>query len=587
MQARGPAHPPAPPAAPRDVWRRVCGSYNAINGEPACTNKALVGGLLRGEFNFSGVVATDCGALRDAYQHHHRYKDGYAVVTAAVRAGVDSNCGSEFSKSLPAALDPASGHATGLTEAELDKSVARLLAARFKLGLFDAYDRAHGVPAHTIADVDTAAHRSLALKAARQGIILLQNPSSAAAALPLSATAFPKLAMIGPNANASMNLLSGYHGSAPADLLRSPLQHMRAIWAEAGGHVAFARGCNVSDDRGKTPPAVVEAGLAAAVEVAKGADAVVLGLGLCGDNYGARACTSTSLRHHRTRVQPLHATAARYIHPAPHRAGGGPPKEDPTCFTITESEGTDRVNLTLPGAQMDLFRRVRALGIPVVVFLMNAGPVDVSEIASTAVPIVAAGYGGEFGGQATGEVLAGKYNPGGALTTTVYRQAYAQTTSFQDMSMRPGSAGNPAGRTYKFLNDASLSLWSFGHGESYSTFSLAFSQEPRLLQGDVTLTVELSNTGALAGDCAVTCFVSVGSAGADDPPPPKSSLFDFARAEAVAPKEKRTLSFTLEAHQRERVGFDGRPVLPAAGTTYNVQCRGLGDAKTAVKQIVV
>ena len=68
---------------------------------------------------------------------------------------------------------------------------------------------------------------------------------------------------------------------------------------------------------------------------------------------------------------------------------------------------------------------------------------------------------------------------------------------------------------------------------------------------------------------------------------PKSSLFDFARAEAVAPKEKRTLSFTLEAHQRERVGFDGRPVLPAAGTTYNVQCRGLGDAKTAVKQIVV
>ena len=80
-----------------------------------------------------------------------------------------------------------------------------------------------------------------------------------------------------------------------------------SLWfRQAGGAVTYARGCNVSDDRGKTPPAVVEAGLAAALEVAKGADAVVLGLGLCGDNYG-----------------------------------GGPPKEDPTCFTITESGPRD------------------------------------------------------------------------------------------------------------------------------------------------------------------------------------------------------------------------------------------------------
>lgn len=299
----------------------------------------------------------------------------------------------------------------------------------------------------------------------------------------------------------------------------------------------YSRGCNASDDRGKTPPAVVEAGLAAAVAVAgaKDVDAVIIGLGLCGDNYG-----------------------------------GGPPGEDPTCFTITESEGTDRADLRLPPAQMELYRRVLALGKPTVVFVMSAGPVDVEEIKASGVPIVAAGYGGEFGGQATAEVLAGLYNPGGALTTTVYKQRYAETTSFHDMSMRPGSSGNPSGRTYKFLRDSSLALWSFGHGQSYTTFNLSFSNEPRVrkrVDSDVTLRLELTNTGSVAGDCSITCFLSVASRSDDSlPMPPISWLFDFTRVVGLQPQEKRSVSFTLRARERELFRLDGRRMIPPAGT---------------------
>lgn len=192
--------------------------------------------------------------------------------------------------------------------------------------------------------------------------------------------------MVGPNANASMNLLSGYHGAPPR--LVSPLQAMTKIWEGHSGKVLYSVGSNVSlvDNKGNvTPPAIAAAAIAAAVAVAKQADAVVLGLGLCGDNYG-----------------------------------GGPPKEDSTCYKINEAESVDRANLTLPGkhapdkpenppfsfvrltyvfishslagAQLPLFRALLATGKPLVVFLMNAGPVDVAEIKASGVPIVAAGY---------------------------------------------------------------------------------------------------------------------------------------------------------------------------------------------------
>ena len=115
----------------------------------------------------------------------------------------------------------------------------------------------------------------------------------------------------------------------------------------------------------------------------------MVGLGLCGDNYN-----------------------------------GGPPHEDSTCFKIDESEGTDRHNVSLPGHQMVLFRALVATGKPLVVFTMNAGAVDLAEIKAAGVPIVSAGYGGEFGGQALVDVLVGDYNPGGGKSLPAWLARY-------------------------------------------------------------------------------------------------------------------------------------------------------------------
>jgi beta-glucosidase len=97
---------------------------------------------------------------------------------------------------------------------------------------------------------------------------------------------------------------------------------------------------------------------------------------------------------------------------------------------------------------MALFRAILALGKPTAVFVMSAGGVDVSEIKATGVPIIAAGYGGESGGQATTDVLTGAYNPGGALTLTYYTEQYAASVSYRDMGMRPSAANGWAGRTW-------------------------------------------------------------------------------------------------------------------------------------------
>jgi len=285
--------PPFSRAAEAQAGAIMC-SYNAVNGEPMCTNRALIGGLLREEFGFNGVLATDCGALEDANIHHHRYKDDKDVVTAAIQAGVDSNCGSVFPEALPWAL----GNGTLKTE-DLDRSVFRLLMARFKLGLFDEGAADAGVPIYDVSQVDSVKHRQVALKAARQGIVLLQNNEERGIArLPISKDEYKSIAMIGPNANASMNLLSGYHGSPP--FLISPLNAMKAIW-EPHGSVSYSTGCNVSNDQ-SIPASVVNAAIDAAVEAAKNVDVIILGLGLCGDNYG-----------------------------------GGPPGEDSTCFIINEA----------------------------------------------------------------------------------------------------------------------------------------------------------------------------------------------------------------------------------------------------------
>jgi len=203
-------------------------AYNSVDGLPACANPRLLEDILRKEWGFQGYVVSDCGAIGDIYLHHKTSPTPEAGVAAALKAGTDLNCGTEYEHVLPAVKQ-------GLvSQAVVDQALRRLLMARFKLGMFDppsmvAYAR---IP---YSENDSAAHRALALETARESVVLLRNENHA---LPLSKS-IQTLAVIGPNADNVEVLLGNYNG-APSDPI-TPLAGIRKKLGP-GVRVIYARG---------------------------------------------------------------------------------------------------------------------------------------------------------------------------------------------------------------------------------------------------------------------------------------------------------------------------------------------------------
>ncbi len=195
--------------------RSVMSAYNAVNGIPCGANHLLLMDILRQEWGFDGFVTSDCGAVDDVWQanRHHYVSTGAEAVAVSLKNGEDLNCGTTFQEYAKAALDKGL-----IAEADIDTALVRVLTARFSVGEFDAKSDVSwtSVPS---SKLDCDDHRSLALRAAREGIVLLKNDNGF---LPLS----PKktVAVIGPLANTV--ILGGYSGSPVA--LTTPFEGIAA-----------------------------------------------------------------------------------------------------------------------------------------------------------------------------------------------------------------------------------------------------------------------------------------------------------------------------------------------------------------------
>jgi beta-glucosidase len=210
----------------------VMGAYNRVNGEPCCASPTLLQQILRGEWGFGGHVVSDCEAITDIYAHHNVVDTPAAAAALAVRHGCDLECGCVFQALLDAVAQGL------LDEADIDRAVRRLLWTRFRLGMFDPPEVVPyaAIPASVI---DSPAHRSLALEAARASVVLLKNDGL----LPLSRD-LKAVAVIGPNADDLMVLLGNYngtpaHGATLLTGIRSKLSPDAAVY--------FARGCALAD----------------------------------------------------------------------------------------------------------------------------------------------------------------------------------------------------------------------------------------------------------------------------------------------------------------------------------------------------
>jgi beta-glucosidase len=380
-----------------------------------------------------------------------------------------------------------------IAEDTIDQSLIRLLIGRMRLGMFDPPEQvAYAQIPYSVND--SAEHRALALQAARQSLVLLKNEDHA---LPLSKT-IRHIAVIGPNAHEPEVLLGNYNGTPSRSV--TPLEGIQAK-AGAAVEVSYARGCSVfSADTG---------GFGEAVALAKRADVVIFVGGLS---------------------QALEGEEGQ--------------KEGLPEGLISQG---DRLRIDLPDIQEELLHALHKTGTPMVLVLLNGSAVAVNWAAAHVPAILEAWYPGEEGGTAIADVLFGDTNPAGRLPVTFYKSV-GDLPPFEDYTMQ--------GRTYRYFHGEPL--YPFGYGLSYTQFSYSnlASGAAHIGEGDtLSLSVDVTNSGELAGDEVVQVYISAGRQGY-----PLRQLAAFQRVH-LAVGEAQTLSFSLASKHFTRVLDDGARVL--------------------------
>ena len=206
-------------------------AYNRIDGQPACASDELLKDHLRGAWHFQGYVVSDCDAVKDISDNHHYAPDAAAGVAAAMRAGVDNECNTATLGPNPPPLTERYRQALDrhlLTQADIDRSLIRLFAARIRNGDLPGIRSDQPVP---VSAIGTPEHQALELKAAEESLVLLKNDG----VLPLKPGA--KIALIGPLADATRVLRGNYSSPASAPPI-SVLEGLRKTIGSA--NIAYA-----------------------------------------------------------------------------------------------------------------------------------------------------------------------------------------------------------------------------------------------------------------------------------------------------------------------------------------------------------
>ncbi len=460
----------------------VMPSYNEIDGVPSHANTWLIGDVLRGEWGFDGLISSDYGAVNELDSIHHVAADLAETARLALAAGVDS----ELPDGMAYRTLVDQVRAGKVEVAAIDRAVARMLSLKFRAGLFEnPYGDA------TLAERITgnAEARALALEAARKSLCLLTNDGT----LPFAQDKVRKLAVIGPNH--AIARLGGY-SSVPKQTV-SLIEGLRALVGDSV-ELLTAQGVFITQSEDRSANEVLLADpaknrdlIAQAVEVAKGADAIVLAIG---------------------------------------------DTEQTSREGFAKNHLGDRTSVDIVGEQNELVAAMAALGKPLVIAAINGRPPSWPVVMSKANAVLKCWYPGQEGGTAMAEALFGRVNPGAKLPVTVIRDA-GQVPFFYNH--KPS-----ARRGYLFADKSPL--FPFGHGLSYTNFELG---EPKLSaatmrrDGSVSVTVAVRNTGKRAGDEVVQLYISRRTASVTQP---VLQLKGFERV-TLQPGEARTVRFDLPA----------------------------------------
>jgi beta-xylosidase len=508
--AMGPRHladvvlPPFEMALRLGRPRSVMNSYAEIDGVPAAADESLLTGLLRERWGFAGTVVADYFAIRFLFALHAVAAGPAEAAGMALRAGIDVELPTieTFGETLVAEV-----RSGAVDEALVDRAVARVLAQKAELGLLDATWRPEPDDIDELR-FDDAASQDVALRLAREGVVVVRNSGGT---LPLTVGpkgAGPKVALIGPVADDQKALLGcyafpshvGHHH--PGYGLGVEVPTLREALGALLPDLAYAPGCEVTGhDRD---------GFAAAVALAADSDVCVVAVG-----------------------------------DRPGMFGRG-----------TTGEGSDANDLRLPGVQAELLYAVLAAGTPVVVVVLAGRPYVLGAAADAASAVVYAFLAGQLGAQAVAEVLTGAVNPSGRLPVSVPRHSGGLPATYLSPKLGHRSEVSSVDTTPAF---------PFGHGLTYTTFewsdatvvgeTAAGNTWP--VDGEAAVAVTVSNTGDRAGTEVVQLYLHDPVAQTTQP---VVRLIGYQRL-PLEPGEAARVTFTVPADLASFTGLAGRRIV--------------------------
>lgn len=416
--------------------------YQSIEGVPSTCNHWLLTEVLKDEWGFKGVVVTDWNNVGRLVIEQQVCANYMEAAVAAVRAGNDIMMTTpEFYEGALEAVR------TGrLAESEIDAPCARLLALKFRMGLFENPRRPDLQRA--AIEINRPEHRTVNLEAARQSLVLLQNNGL----LPLDAKQLKSIAVIGPNADDDLQQLGDWSlgspqhppeaGKHPREKTTTVLDGLRAL-APHEVEVRYEHGCSIVDDD--------QSGIPAAVAAALKADVVVAVIG------------------------------------------------DHLNF-IGETQST--ATLELQGGQIALLEALEKTGKPMIVVLINSKPLVLPPAAKRAAAIIELFNPGMAGGQALAEALFGVINPSGKLTISIPVHVGQQPVFYSQVRGQHGDR-------YADLTQAPLFSFGQGLSYTTYAYSNARLASPHLANGETAhVFVDVENVGQRAGVEIVQVYVS-------------------------------------------------------------------------------
>ncbi|QRF22425.1 beta-glucosidase [Alicyclobacillus sp. TC] len=472
--------------------------YHELDGVPCHASSELLTEVLRKEWGFDGIVVSDYFAIDMLQSYHHLAEGKPGAARTALRTGVDIELPSIDCYGAPL-VELIQQSAIDMEL--VDAAVRRVLTAKFRMGLFE---NPYVDESRVVEVFDNQEQRRLARTIAQQSMILLKNEGNL---LPLSKNV-GTVAVIGPNANSVRHLLGDYAYPCHIETLQDMTNTFNtAVPDKIELDVNFVSIISVLEAiRDKVSPETCvlfaegadtltgsQEGIDEAVAAAKQADVAIL---VVGDKAGLiDGCSS--------------------------------------------GESLDRASLDLPGMQEELVRSVHATGTPVVAVLVNGRPLSINWMNDHVPAILEAWLPGEEGAAAIADVLFGDYNPGGRLPMS-FPRSVGQVPVYYNHK----PSGGRSHWKGDYVEMSSKPLYPFGYGLSYTEFSyanLVISGSPLTVSDRVTIQVDVTNTGSVAGDEVVQLYVHDPVASLTRP---VKELKGFRRV-SLATGETKTVTFVL------------------------------------------